>query len=773
MHIRRGSMQTNSKLSIILLILFLTLLGLLSCNSLSSEDSANSAIGNMDTSNIAGNFRLLLTDATVDEITNMQVTFSKVSAMNGETHTVLLSTPKTLNLLSLQNGNSAVLADHQLSPGTYEKINFEISMVKLILANGTMKIITNDEPAILQVTLPKPVAIGTQANPIVVLIDLDATQSLNKSNIGAYTFQPAATTVAIAEIKGEEKTVVYTRNEETTLHTSSTTLREAPANTITGGHGLGNATSQYTLTYIAGDNGSLTGTTSQTIASGGSGSQVTAVANTGYHFSSWSDGVLTASRTDTGISASTTYTATFVGNSTQDTPTFSPAAGAIAFGSSVTIASSGANAIYYTTDGSTPATSITGSTSLYSGAITISSAITLKAIATRTSYYDSAVGSAAYTQSVATTPSAITLSTGTETPVGGVTNVAIPAAGATNTTGAVTGWITSTANKIKFTVADGGSAGSTITIGGLSYTSGSDYAITSTASLSIVVTTTETGKTTAERTFTVTVAAAANATAPGTITLAVGSTAPVGGVTNVAIPAAGGTDTTGAVTGWVTTTASKIKFTVTDAGSAGSTITISEAAYTSGNDYTITSTTSLSIVVTTTETGRTSVTRTFTVTVAAPSTTATITQGTGTAQYANQRMGQTFQVPNNSTLVSIRLTYALRGTFNGTVTLAVYDTPSRGTTLGTAPTVAVSGKNAEFQTTDSTFTFSGVNLTANTSYYFEMTVNNTNTIYLWQYYNATGTLYTGGLAYGGNGSGTATALGSSLYDCQFVITYSY
>ncbi len=118
------------------------------------------------------------------------------------------------------------------------------------------------------------------------------------------------------------------------------------------------------------------------------------------------------------------------------------------------------------------------------------------------------------TTTAATVPSAITLAVGSATPVGGVTNVAIPAAGATNTTGAVTGWVTLTADMIKFTVTDGGSAASTITIGGAAYTSGANYTIPSTTSLSIVVTTTETGKTTCVRTFTVTVAAPAASTSP-------------------------------------------------------------------------------------------------------------------------------------------------------------------------------------------------------------------------------------------------------------------
>ena len=107
------------------------------------------------------------------------------------------------------------------------------------------------------------------------------------------------------------------------------------------------------------------------------------------------------------------------------------------------------------------------------------------------------------------------------------------------------------------------------------------------------------------------------ATTPTSINLAVGSVNPVGGVTDVVIPAAGGTDTTGAATGWVTGTEDKIKFTVVDGGSASSTITIDSNPYTSGADYTITSTSSLTIVVTTNETGKMSQVRTFVVGVTA------------------------------------------------------------------------------------------------------------------------------------------------------------
>ena len=217
----------------------------------------------------------------------------------------------------------------------------------------------------------------------------------------------------------------------------------------------------------------------------------------------------------------------------------------------------------------------------------------------------------------ATAPSAITLAVGSTNQVGGVTNVAIPLPGATDTTGAVTGWVTATNDQIKFTVTDGGggAAVSTITINTVTYTSGADYTIAAATPLTIVVTTTEALKTTAVRTFTVTVQA--SATAPSAIDLTVGTGEPVGGVTNVAIPAPGATDATGAVTGWVITTADKIKFTVTPGAAGVSTITINTVDYTSGANYAIAAATPLTIVVTTTEASKTTAVRTFTVTVAA------------------------------------------------------------------------------------------------------------------------------------------------------------
>ena len=71
------------------------------------------------------------------------------------------------------------------------------------------------------------------------------------------------------------------------------------------------AINTYTLTYNAGAGGSIIGTTPQTVDYGTSGTAVEAVPATGYRFVRWSDDVMTASRTDTNVTADITVTAIF------------------------------------------------------------------------------------------------------------------------------------------------------------------------------------------------------------------------------------------------------------------------------------------------------------------------------------------------------------------------------------------------------------------------------------------------------------------------------
>lgn len=215
----------------------------------------------------------------------------------------------------------------------------------------------------------------------------------------------------------------------------------------------------------------------------------------------------------------------------------------------------------------------------------------------------------------AVAPTTITLAPAYIDPVGGVTNVAIPAAGSTDSTGLVSGWIASTNSKIKFTVVDTSPAVSTITINNVNYVNGSSYSITAAGNLTFVVTTTQTSSDTVTRTFTVSVAAANNAAAPSGVTLSLGNTNSVQAVTNVSIPLSGATDITGSISGWVSASNSNIKFAVVDTAPAASTITVNGGSYTSGSDYVIAAASPLTVVITTSETGRITSLRTFTITV--------------------------------------------------------------------------------------------------------------------------------------------------------------
>jgi hypothetical protein len=98
-------------------------------------------------------------------------------------------------------------------------------------------------------------------------------------------------------------------------------------------------------------------------------------------------------------------------------PTFSPVAGSYSSSQSVAISCATAgSSIYYTTDDSTPTYPITGTTQIYTAAITVSSSQTVNAIGVAGGLANSAVASAAYT---ITGGFAITLPTIPAIPVNG------------------------------------------------------------------------------------------------------------------------------------------------------------------------------------------------------------------------------------------------------------------------------------------------------------------------------------------------------------------
>ncbi|NSB30333.1 beta strand repeat-containing protein [Clostridium saccharoperbutylacetonicum] len=77
----------------------------------------------------------------------------------------------------------------------------------------------------------------------------------------------------------------------------------------------------YTLNYTAEAGGRIEGNASQTVNSGENGTTVTAVPNSGYHFTSWSDGNSNASRQDTNVAININVSAGFGLNLPSNTDT--------------------------------------------------------------------------------------------------------------------------------------------------------------------------------------------------------------------------------------------------------------------------------------------------------------------------------------------------------------------------------------------------------------------------------------------------------------------
>lgn len=102
-----------------------------------------------------------------------------------------------------------------------------------------------------------------------------------------------------------------------------------------------------------------------------------------------------------GFTASSVVSAAYTGGSTVATPVLSPTSQSFNGTLSVTVTdSTPSSSIFYTTDGTTP----TPSSTPYTGAISVTTTTTIKAMATASGLTNSAVGTGVYTQTQAATP---------------------------------------------------------------------------------------------------------------------------------------------------------------------------------------------------------------------------------------------------------------------------------------------------------------------------------------------------------------------------------
>lgn len=102
--------------------------------------------------------------------------------------------------------------------------------------------------------------------------------------------------------------VVDDQADANSVRRKSITIRKHPQGMV---ELVGPAASTFTLTYTAGANGVIIGTSPQTVGISEDGSAVAAAPNAGYRFVDWTDGDTTNPRQDVYVQADITVTANF------------------------------------------------------------------------------------------------------------------------------------------------------------------------------------------------------------------------------------------------------------------------------------------------------------------------------------------------------------------------------------------------------------------------------------------------------------------------------
>jgi hypothetical protein len=331
----------------------------------------------------AGTITLSATTTATGLTVSFASTTSSVCTVASGATTATLLTAGTCTIEATQAGNSTYAAATPVS------VNFTITL--------TPQTITFTAPTTKSVAYGvAPITVsttgGASGNPVVLTVasgpgTLSGTASgstLTVTGVGTITIdanQAGNSTYAVAGQSQLTITVSQASQTITFAPTSPVTFTTTPITLTATGGASGNP---VTFSVTSGP-GTITGTlAAPTLTLTGLGTVVVAANQ--------------ANNTD--YAAAPTVTASIVVNtiSTVATPTISPAAGAVASGTPVSITDSTGVAIWYTTDGTMPGVG-TGTSTLYTSStnIIITAAETVQAIGAETGYTNSAVASAAYT----------------------------------------------------------------------------------------------------------------------------------------------------------------------------------------------------------------------------------------------------------------------------------------------------------------------------------------------------------------------------------------
>ncbi|MBK7801800.1 MAG: VCBS repeat-containing protein [Chloracidobacterium sp.] len=288
------------------------------------------ADGKLDvaTANRASNdvsIRLAVCTPVVDLSVSANAASASEAAATVVTVTATVSDPVTgAQTVDLEvSGSNITVADYTLTGTTITipdgettgSVTFKV--VNDLIYEGT-------ETAIMTISNPSiGIALGTTLTQNVVITD-----SLQQNYTITASAGPAGSITPSGEVTVNTNSgQIFSINPDAYHHVASVLIDGVPyegplpGGTYTFTNVVSNHTiavtfaiDTYTLTYMSGGNGSITGASLQTVNHGADGSTVTAVPATGYHFVDWSDNSTQNPRTDSGITADISVTANFTRN---------------------------------------------------------------------------------------------------------------------------------------------------------------------------------------------------------------------------------------------------------------------------------------------------------------------------------------------------------------------------------------------------------------------------------------------------------------------------
>ncbi len=169
--------------------------------------------GFRNNSGVSGRLQVFLTDTPTDAFDEVLVTIDRVELIGndaaGESMLLVLNDmPQEFDLLQLQEGIAAQLADAQIPGGRYDRLRLIVGDdADVRLVDGSRVIIPSTAEAGLKVTFP-PIEIDSANDLVQMTVDFDVHESfIAADDSGTYIFKPVVRAEGIV-VNGENIEVV-------------------------------------------------------------------------------------------------------------------------------------------------------------------------------------------------------------------------------------------------------------------------------------------------------------------------------------------------------------------------------------------------------------------------------------------------------------------------------------------------------------------------------------------------------------------------------------